>query len=112
MKKFFVFTCVAALSLPAYADQGGLISAAGGSLGAISIANPPGTLSIAPPNLTFTSTDGSTLINAVFSTSNTTESCSGGGKGGHVTCSYTFTGAFSGTLTVSASGFVAECPLP
>ena len=103
MKKYFVSACIAALSWSAYADQGGLISAAGGSLGAISIANPPGTLSIAPPNLTFTSTDGSTLINAVFSASNTKESCSGGGKGGHVTCSYTFTGTFSGTLTANGS---------
>lgn len=98
-----VFICLAGFSSLAYADQGGLISSPGGSLNAISTANPPGTLSIAPPNLTFTSTDGSMLINAIFSTSNTTESCSGGGKGGHVTCSYTFTGAFAGTLTANGS---------
>ncbi len=103
MNKIYICVSVAALTSLAYADQGGLISAPGGSLGAISIANPPGTLSIAPPNLTFISTDGSTAINAVFSTNNTTESCSGGGKGGHITCSFTFTGAFSGTLNVNGA---------
>ncbi len=103
MNKLCISICLSACGFLAYADQGGLISAPGGSLAAISIANPPGNLSIAPPNLTFTSTDGSTLINAVFSTDNTTESCSGGGKGGHITCSYTFTGTFSGTLTANGS---------
>src|SRR5579864_5069409 len=103
MNKLIVLIGVSALSLPAYADQGGLISSAGGSLAAISITNPPGTLSIAPPNLTFTSTDGSTVINAVFSSSKTTEFCSGGGKGGKVTCSFTFTGSFGGTLSVNAA---------
>ncbi len=75
----------------------------GGSPGAISIANALGTLSIAPPNLTFTSTDGSTINNAVFSTNNTMESCAGRGKGSHVTCSYAFTGTFNGTLTANGS---------
>jgi len=86
-----------------YGDQGGLISSAGGSLAAIGIANPAGTLSIAPPNLTFTSTDGSTVISAVFSSNKTTENCSGGGKGGNVTCSFTFTGSFGGTLSVNGA---------
>lgn len=103
MKRLSAIVFFALFSSLVYADQGGLISSAGGSLGAISIANQAGVLSIAPPNLTFTSTDGSTLINAAFTTSNTVESCSGGGKGGHVTCSYTFTGSFSGTLTVNGS---------
>jgi hypothetical protein len=103
MKQFIAVACVAVFSSLTYADQGGLISSPGGSLAAIAIANPPGTLSIIPPSLTFTSTDGSTLINATFSTNKTVESCSGGGKGGHVTCSYTFTGGFTGTLTVNGS---------
>ena len=104
MSKSLIILCFAGFCTLMYGDQGGLISNAGGTLAAISIANdPPGTLSIAPPNLMFTSTDGSTLINATFSSDNTTESCSGGGKGGHVTCSWTFTGSFSGTLTVNGS---------
>lgn len=51
----------------------------------------------------FLTTDGSTLVNATFSTSSTVENCSGGGKGGHVSCSFTFTGSFSGTLTVNGA---------
>jgi sugar lactone lactonase YvrE len=101
VNKFLVILGISVFGSLTYADQGGLISNSGGSLGAITITNPPGTLSIAPTNLTFTSSDGTTFINAVFSNSNTVESCSGGGKGGHVTCSFTFTGAFSGTLTVN-----------
>ena len=53
--------------------------------------------------LTFLSTDGSTSISASFTNGSFVESCSGGGKGGHVTCGYSFTGYFSGTLTVSGS---------
>jgi len=102
-KSLFVFGFVAFSSLVS-ADQGGLISGAGGSLAAISItSNPPGTLSIVPPSLNFTSTDGSTVVTATFSTDNTTESCSGGGKGGKITCTWTFTGTFSGTLTANGS---------
>src|ERR1035437_2565762 len=102
-RKSLVVLWLAVLSPLTYADQGGLISNAGGSLAAITIANPPGTLSIVPPNLAFMSTDGSSIINATFSTNNTTEFCSGGGKGGNVKCSFTFTGSFSGILTVNGS---------
>ena len=70
MKKSLVISCFAVLSPLIHGDQGGLVSNAGGSLAAISIASPQGTLSIAPPNLTFTSTDGSTVINATFSSNN------------------------------------------
>src|SRR6266853_2143298 len=100
MRKYF-FVLLSAFSPLVYADQGGLISSAGGSLAAISIANLPGTLAIAPPHLTFTSSDGSTVINATFSASNTVEFCSGGGKGGKVKCSFTFTGSFGGILTAN-----------
>lgn len=65
--------------------------------------NPPGTLTIAGGTLTFLSTDGSTIINATFSNNSTVETCSGGGKGGNVTCSFTFKGTFSGTLTVGGA---------
>ncbi|HEY7338728.1 MAG TPA: choice-of-anchor D domain-containing protein [Bryobacteraceae bacterium] len=103
MTRLFAVGCFAIFSSISYADQGGLISSAGGSLASISIANQPGILAITPPSLTFTSTDGSRLINATFAASNAVESCSGGGKGGHITCFYTFTGSFSGTLTVNGS---------
>jgi sugar lactone lactonase YvrE len=82
----------------AYGDQGGLINA-GGSLGGGSpVANPPGTLVISGNTLAFTSTDGRTLINATLSAASTVENCAGGGKGGHVTCDFTFKASFSGTL--------------
>jgi sugar lactone lactonase YvrE len=67
------------------------------------VANPPGILTISGSTLSFLTTDGSMAVNATFTTSSTKESCSGGGKGGHVTCSFTFTGMFSGTLTVNGS---------
>ena len=105
MKKTFAFACLA-IFIPfalAYADQGGFTNSGGTLSGGSSVANPPGTLTIAGGNLTFLSTDGSTAINATFSNSSTVESCSGGGKGGHVTCSFTFTGTFSGTLTVNGA---------
>ena len=105
MKKTFAFACLA-IFIPfafAYADQGGFTNSGGTLSGGSSVANPPGTLTIAGGNLTFLFTDGSTAINATFSNSSTVESCSGGGKGGHVTCSFTFTGTFSGTLTVNGA---------
>ncbi len=98
-----VAVCFAVMMPLAYADQGGFLNS-GGSLGGGSpVANPPGTLTISGNTLTFLTTDGSTAVNATFTTSSTVENCSGGGKGGHVTCSYTFTGTFSGTLTVNGS---------
>jgi streptogramin lyase len=94
--------CIAflAISVPfAYCDQGGFLNS-GGSLGGGSpVANPQGTLVISGNSLTFLTSDGSTVINATFGTSKTVQSCSGGGKGGHVTCSFTFQGTFSGSLT-------------
>jgi hypothetical protein len=87
----------------AYADQGGLFNS-GGSLGGGSpVANPQGTLVISGNTLTFFTTSGSTVINATLSTSSTVENCAGGGKGGHVTCSFTFKGTFSGTLTANGN---------
>jgi len=80
----------------AYADQGSITNTG-------SSANPSGTFSYSGTNLTFVSADGLAAINATFATHNTTEFCSGGGKGGHVTCSFTFTGSFRGTLTVNGS---------
>jgi streptogramin lyase len=40
-------------------------------------------------------------IDASFTSGQFAEGCSGGGRGGHIHCSYTFTGYFSGTLTLN-----------
>ena len=105
MKRALALACVA-IFLPfafAYADQGGFTNSGGSLSGGTSVANPPGTLTIAGGTLTFLSTDGTTAIDAGFSSSSTVERCSGGGRGGHVTCGFTFTGTFSGTLTVNGA---------
>jgi len=91
---------LAAFALGASADQGGFFNT-GGSLANAPVSSPSGTLSIVGSALTFTSSDATTIINATFSSDSTVENCSGGGKGGHITCSYTFTGLFSGALTVN-----------
>ncbi|HTA45365.1 MAG TPA: choice-of-anchor D domain-containing protein [Bryobacteraceae bacterium] len=103
MNRILIAACFAVFLPLAYGDQGGLLNSGGSLAGGSSVANPPGTLTISGNNLTFLSSDNSTIINATFTTSSTVENCSGGGKGGHVTCSYTFTGAFSGTL--AANGY-------
>src|SRR6266852_9661881 len=105
MKKTLALACFA-IFIPfasAYADQGGFTNSGGSLSGGTSVANPPGTLTISGGTLTFLSTDGTTAIDATFSNSSTVESCSGGGRGGHVTCSFTFRGTFSGTLTVNGA---------
>ncbi len=102
----------------AYADQGGFAnsggSAAGGSGVVISstVASPAGTVNLNCPavgaggcaggSFNFLSNDGSTSISATFTTGTATEGCSGGGKGGHVTCGYSLTAYMSGTLTVNS----------
>src|SRR6267143_1364581 len=106
MKKTLALACLA-IFIPfasAYADQGGFANSGGSLSGGSSVANPPGTLTIAGgTTLTFRSTDGMTVIDASFSSSSTVERCSGGGRGGHVTCGFTFTGTFSGTLTANGA---------
>ena len=105
MKKIFAFACCV-MFIPfvsAHADQGGFTNSGGSLSAGSSVANPPGTLTIAGSALRFLSTDGTTAINATFSESSTVKSCSGGGRGGHVTCSFTFTGTFSGTLTMNGA---------
>src|SRR5271165_2487079 len=101
MNKTLIMACLAAIVPTAHGDQGGLLNS-GGSLGGGSpVANPPGTLIISGNILSFAANDNSTVINATFTTSSTVENCAGGGKGGHVSCSFTFTGTFSGTLTAN-----------
>src|SRR3989454_665334 len=105
MKKSFTFACLAVF-IPfasAYADQGGFTNSGGSLSAGSSVANPPGTLTIAGGTLTFQSIDGTTAIAAPFSESSTVKRCSGGGRGRPVTCSSTFTGTFSGTLTVNGA---------
>src|SRR2546421_9525603 len=107
MKTAFALACLA-MFIPfvfasASADQGGFTNSGGTLAGGTDVASPPGTLTIAGGTLTFLSTDGSTAINATLSNSSAVESCSGGGRGGRVTCSFTFTGTFSGTLTVNGA---------
>ena len=105
MKKIFALSCFF-IFIPfafAYADQGGFTNSGGSLAGGSGVSNPAGTLTIAGGTLTFVSNDSSTVINATFLTSSTVENCSGGGRGGRVTCSFTFTGTFSGSLTLNGS---------
>ncbi|HTT41381.1 MAG TPA: choice-of-anchor D domain-containing protein [Burkholderiales bacterium] len=103
MKQTFAVACFAVLIPIAHADQGGFANAGGTLSGGTSVANPPGTLTIGGGALTFLSSNGSIAINATFASSSTVESCAGGGRGGHVTCSFTFRGTFSGTLTLNGA---------
>ena len=117
MSKTSVLALFAFFISQAHADQGSFTNSGGGTSAAPSItsnvASPPGALSMDCPGanptscsggaLTFLSTDGSTSITASFTSGSFVESCSGGGKGGHTTCGYSFTGFFSGTLTVNGS---------
>jgi len=122
MNKTLVLALITLLagSIPvAYADQGSLInsggSASGGSSVTIScdVAAPAGTLTLNCPALgiggcaggsfSFLSTDGSTSISATFTSGTAAESCSGGGRGGHVTCGFSLTAYLNGTSTVNGA---------
>jgi sugar lactone lactonase YvrE len=119
MKKMPILALLSFLLPGAYADQGSFTNSGGsGSAGSgVTISSTPttpsGTLSLNCPgssvgncaggSLSYSSNDGTTSISASFTSGTFGESCSGGGKGGHITCSYSFTGYFSGTLTVSNS---------
>ena len=105
------------LTTLAHADQGSFTNSGGSGSGGAGIsvtspvASPAGSLSMNCPgigpttcsggSLTYSSNDGITLINAAFTSGSFAEGCAGGGKGGHVTCGYSFAGYFSGTLTVN-----------
>src|SRR5436853_128373 len=101
------------------ADQGGFTNS-GGSTWASSgiminsnVATPLGTLTINCPaigpnncaggSLSYSSNDGITTISATFTSGAFKENCYGGGRGGHVTCAYSFTGYISGTWTVNGA---------
>jgi sugar lactone lactonase YvrE len=119
MHKALVLALLAFLTPLAYADQGGLSNSGGStqvSSGVIiqsSVATPSGALTINCPSsapgscaggsFTFLSSDGTMNLSASFTSATFRESCSGGGRGGHVTCAYSFTGYISGTLTVNGA---------
>src|SRR5271165_7173222 len=119
IEKALLLVLVAALSPLAFADQGsftnsgGSGSANGGVTITASATTPGGVLNLSCPgssvagcsggSFSYVSADGATSVGASFTSGKFTESCSGGGRGGHVTCGYSFTGYFSGTLTVSHS---------
>src|SRR6266436_3346610 len=119
MNKILLLVLSAFLAPAAYADQGGFSNSGGStqvSSGVTihsSVATPPGSLAINCPQTTpthcadgsfaYASNDGTVIINANVTSATFTESCSGGGRGGHVTCSYRFTGYISGTWTVNGA---------
>jgi hypothetical protein len=110
-----VFAVLLSVTSLAYADQGSFTNSGGttsvGSGATVNsvVASPAGSLSLTCPSptscsggsLTYLSNDGTTSLNATFTSGTFVEGCSGGGRGGHITCSYTLTGNFSGTLTVN-----------
>jgi hypothetical protein len=100
-------------SAPACADQGAInISASGsasvsGGVTTISSsgATPAGILNISTTTtsgtLSFVSSDGTLSLQGTISSSSSVEGCAGGGRGGHVTCGYTFKANFTGTVTIN-----------
>jgi sugar lactone lactonase YvrE len=119
MKKTLVLALLAFLTPVAYADQGGFSNSGGStavSSGVIinsSVATPAGTLSIHCPATTagqcaggsfnYVSNDGTTTLSASFTSATFRESCSGGGRGSHYSCAYSFIGYISGTLTANGA---------
>src|SRR5712664_261634 len=119
MNKTLVLALLTFLTPMAYADQGGFYNSGGStqiSSGVIlhsTVATPPGTLTVNCPttaparcaggSFNYVSNDGTMTLSASFTSATFAESCAGGGRGGHVTCGYSFTGYISGTWTVSGS---------
>src|SRR6267143_533692 len=119
MNKILVLALLAFLTPMAHADQGSFSNSGGSTLVSSGVtitsgvATPPGTLTLNCPSVaagscaggsfSYQSNDGTTSISASFTSGRFAESCTGGGRGGHVTCAYSFTGYISGTLTVNAA---------
>ena len=107
MNHLLAVALFAILAPLAFADQGSFTNSGGSTSGSSiitsNVGNPAGVLSISGTGLTYFSNDGTTTIHASFTSVTSPESCSGGGKGGRVTCGYSFTGYFGGTLTVNGS---------
>src|SRR5438309_3340679 len=119
MFKTFVLVLLVSLTPLAYADQAGFSNSGGStqvSSGIVihsTVAAPAGTLTINCPatgpghcaggSFTFLSNDGTSSLNASFTSATFTESCSGGGRGGRVTCAYSLTGFISGTWSMNGA---------
>src|SRR5437016_9593524 len=119
MFKTFVLILLASLTPLAYADQGGFSNSGGStqvSSGIVihsTVAAPAGTLTINCPatgpghcagcSFTIPSNDGTSSLNASFTSATFTESCSGGGRRGRVTCAYSLTGFISGTWSMNGA---------
>jgi hypothetical protein len=119
MKKTLVLALLAFLTPMAYADQGGFSNSGGStqvSSGVIihsNVATPAGTLTVNCPqtaparcaggSFSYVSNDGTMTLSASFTSATFTESCSGGGRGGHVSCGYSFTGYISGTWSLNGA---------
>lgn len=98
-----------------FTNSGGSTSGASGILiNASAVSSPAGTLSLNCPttsarvcsggNFTFASSDGTSAVNAVFTSGSYSETCYGGGKGGGpIKCYFSFTGYFSGAWTVNGA---------
>ncbi len=92
----------------AFRNSGGTTDVASGVSITSPVSTPTGLLAITCPSTSsgacsggsanFQSADGSTVLTATFSNGSLVKSCSGGGRGGNVTCSWSFTGYFDGTL--------------
>ena len=96
----------------ALADQGSYVNAGGTTLSSgntvvSGVGSPAGTLTIGSAatggSISFLSSDHTTNLTATFTTASLVESCSGGGRGGHITCGYTLNGTFQGTITINGS---------
>jgi sugar lactone lactonase YvrE len=119
MTKALVLALFGILIPPAYADQGSFTNSGGSTLVSSGVgissdvATPAGTLTLDCPttgtgtcaggSFTYLSNDGTNTISASFTSGTYTESCSGGGRGGHITCSYRFIGYISGTWTTNGT---------
>src|SRR5882762_9697747 len=119
MNKILVLALLAFLTPMAHADQGSFSNSGGSTLVSSGVtitsgvATPPGTLTLNCPSVaagscaggsfSYQSNDGTTSISASFTSGRFAESCAGGGRGGHYTCAYSFTGYISGTLTVNGA---------
>ncbi|HTC93659.1 MAG TPA: choice-of-anchor D domain-containing protein [Terriglobales bacterium] len=115
--KTLVLALFVLLASTLFADQGRLTNSGGstsvtaGITVTSTVAAPAGSLNLHCPvvspgacaggSFSFSSTDGTVSITASFSSGRFVESCYGGGRGGHITCYYSFTGNISGTVTVN-----------
>lgn len=103
-----------------FTNSGGSTSVSSGVTINSNVATPAGSLTLNCPqtspticsggSFSFASSDGTNTINGTFTSGKFTETCAGGGKGGHITCAYSFSGYISGTSTVNgvSQGVVGE----